>query len=454
MVMNKTLKRYFKGTKAVSAATAAVALTTLINTQSAMAQVLDRVAAVVNEDVVMLSEVNERLKSIQRQFAGNEAQLPPQEILLNQIIDRLVIESLQLSMARRAGLDYSDQEVDQSIARIAAGNNMNPDQFRQALAADGQNWAEFRAQVKKEMQLNAVKQGVLSGRVTVTEAEIDNFLRSEEGQLQTADSYRVSHVMLSISSRASNEEIATAETKANEIYERAVKGDDFGSLAITYSNAQDALSGGDLGWRRAGELPTVFADKVVDLSKGDVVPVFRTGAGFHIIKLMDKRGPTKQIVKQTKVRHILVTPNEIRDEEQSLELANDIYKRVENGEDFAALAKEFSDDAGTKQSGGDLGWAMPGQFVPAFEETMGAAKIGETSMPFRSQFGWHILQVEDRRDEDMSERYLRGQAANMIRQRKMDAEQPRWLQELKDDAFIDIRLNKEIDPNQVNDGDA
>ena len=434
MVMNKTLTTYFKSAKAVPATAAAVALTALLSTQSAVAQVLDRVAAVVNEDVVMLSEVNERIKSIERQFSGDTTRLPPRDVLIDQIVDRLIIESLQLAMAKRAGLDYSEQEVAQSIARIAAGNQMNTEQFKQAVVAEGQSWAEFRAQVKKEMRLNAVQQGVLSGRVSITDAEIDNFLRSEEGKLQTADSYRVSHIMLALNSRANSDETAAAETKANEIYQRASSGEDFASLAITYSNAQDALKGGDLGWRRAGELPTVFADKVSDLEPNTVAPVFKSGSGYHIVKLVDRRGASKQIVQQTKVRHVLITPNELRDEEASLKVANDVYKRLQDGEDFTAVAKEMSDDPGTKQSGGDLGWAMPGQFVPEFEQAMADTKDGDLTMPFRTQFGWHVLQVEERRDQDMSKEYLRNQAANMIRQRKMDAEMPRWLQELRDDA--------------------
>jgi len=453
MDMNRTIKTLFKPLN-LRKSTTTLAAAALFTASSTFAQVLDRVAAVVNEDVVMVSEVNERIRSIKAQFKGQEDRLPPDAILIDQIIDRLVIESLQIQMANRANVDYSDEEVNQSIARIAAGNKMNVDQFRQAVESEGQSWAEFRAQVKKEMKLNAVKQGVLQGRVSVSEAEIENFLNSEQGKMQTADSYRVSHILLAVNSRSSAEEKTEAEAKANEIFERASKGEDFGRLAITYSRAQDALQGGDLGWRQAAELPTIFAEKVTDLQAGDVAPVFRSGSGYHIVKVVDRRGPTKQIVKQTQVRHILVAPNDLRDDEASLKLANELYQRLNDGEDFAALAKEHSDDPGSKQSGGELGWAMPGQFVPEFEQTMANAKVGKVAMPFRSQFGWHVLEVMDRRDQDMSDEYLKRQAGNILMQRKMEAETPRWLQELRDDAFIDIRINKQIDgPEKKTDSD-
>lgn len=398
--------------------------------------VLDRTIAVVNNDVIMQSQLTQRLNQIYAQYPKD--QLPPKEILTKQILNQLVQETLELEVAKRAGVTISNQELQQSIENIAKKNKLTPEQFEKKIALDGDT-RMAREQIRREMLLSRVQQGAVNARIKISPQEVKNFLNSDEGKLQTASSYNVAHIIITLPGNATEAQIETAGDKAEKVYKDALAGKDFSELARANSGAGDALKGGQLGWKKIQDLPTLYANKVAKMEVGQVTKPFRSGAGFHILKLQNMQGADAQVVKQTEVRHILIKPNAIRTDEQSQKLLEELRKRIEAGEDFSAIAKEYSEDYGSGAQGGDLGWSMPGTFVPAFEKTMNNTKVGEISEPFRSQFGWHILEVTGRRDQDMSDKYREMMAQNFLKSRKFQDELPRWRQELKDEAYISFK---------------
>lgn len=290
------------------------------------------------------------------------------------------------------------------------------------------------------MLVRQVQQGSVNRRIQVTESEIENFLNSTEGKFWTSPEYQLGHILIAVPSGSSEAEIAELEAKAKALREEALSGADFRRLAVANSSGQNALEGGDLGWRKVAQLPTLFADNVVDLKVGDVTEPFRSGAGFHLIKLHDQRGGGEVLIEQTKARHILIKTNEVVNDTEAFDKLIELREQILAGADFAELAKEHSEDLGSALQGGDLGWANPGQFVPAFEETMAQLKPGEMSQPFRSQFGWHLMQVLERRQQDMSDTMIKNQAANLLRSRRFEEELQVWLQEIRDEAYVELKL--------------
>ncbi len=406
----------------------------------AQTQILDRVVAIVDEDLVLESELNERTASVVDRLRAQYGQLPPMEVLQKQILEQLIVERVQLQMASRYDIVISDGEIDQAIGRILANNNITLDQLIQDLNRQGMTMEQLRKQVSRDLAINHLQQGVVNGRIRVTDQEIDNFLASTDGKFATSPDYRLSHILISVSGSADPAMVSAAEKEADEIYQRLQAGADFSQMAISHSNDQNALQGGDIGWRKLAQLPELFARQLIDLKVGDVSKPFRSGAGFHLIKIVDQRGGGEQLVEQTKARHILVKVTEIMDDNQAQAKLRELKARIEQGEDFAKLARENSEDTGSMLSGGDLGWAMPGMFVPIFEETMAHSDIGEVSEPFKSQFGWHILQVQERRKQDMSEQMKRNQAANLIRSRRFDEEFQLWLTQIREEAYVEIKI--------------
>ncbi|NVK11902.1 MAG: peptidylprolyl isomerase [Gammaproteobacteria bacterium] len=406
----------------------------LVASTHAIARPLDRVIVVVNDDVIMQSQLDDRVGQILAQYPAD--QLPPREELETQVLNRLVEETLELEVARRASLNVSDREVMEAIGRIAAGNGQNLDQLQQAIEASGQTIYSFREQIRREMTLNRVQEGAVNARIEVTPQEIANFLASDEGQNYTATNYNVAHILLETPPDSTAEQLNTIAQEAQYVHELASSGESFEQLARSYSDAPDGLEGGNLGWRRVEQLPTLFANYVQNMEVGEITQPFRSGAGYHILTLLEKRGAEDQVIIQTEVRHILLKPNAIRSSEASLEEITELRQQVLDGADFGELAREFSEDYGSARLGGSLGWSNPGSFVPQFEAAMGTLEIDEISEPIQTQFGWHILQVTGRRDQNMSERFLEMQAENFLRSRKFYDELPRWRQELRDDAFI------------------
>ena len=373
----------------------------------------------------------------QSQKSGTKA--PPQEILLQQVLDRLISERLQLTIGYGAGIRISDEELNQAMARIAAGNKLTMEEYFAQVHAQGSTVAVVREQIRNEMTIMRVQQGKVMRRIRISEQELDNFLNSEEGRFLTSPDVNVGQILLSVPTGTSLEDADLILARALDLQAQAVGGTDFRELAIANSADQSALQGGDLGWRKMAQLPGVFIDAVEKMEVGQISDPIRSGAGYHLLKLYELRGGGEQLIEQHFARHILVKPNQIRDEATTLELLNSLRDRALAGEDFAVLAKEFSEDTGSALNGGELGWSTPGMFVPEFEQTMDSIAIDEISAPFSSQFGWHILQVTDRRDEDFSTNILRNRAQNMLRERKYEEELQVWLQEIRDEAFIEIK---------------
>lgn len=407
---------------------------------SAQVQELDRIVAIVDEDVITATQLVERMQFIQRQFEANDMELPPRDTLMSQLLERLVLDSLQLQMGERAGIRIADEELTRAIQGIAQQNGMDMAAFRQALAEDGMTYREFRDQIRREMIIARVQQNRVNDRIYISPQELQNFLDSPVGRAATADDYRVGHILLAVADDAEPGAVEEAEAQAREIVAELRDGADFARMAVAHSAGQRALEGGDLGWRKAGQLPSLFADAVLGKEAGTVLDPIHSSSGIHIIKVLDKRGASNTMVQQTRARHILIEPSEIRSEAEAKALADDIRARIENGESFADLAREYSDDPGSALSGGDLGWTMPGQMVPAFEEKMNASEIGEVSDPFKSRFGWHILEVTDRREADMSDEYRERQAMRILRDRRFDEELQSWLREIRDEAYVEIRI--------------
>ena len=407
---------------------------------AAQVQKLDRVVAVVDDDVVMASELQQRLNTIIGQIQAQKVQAPPIEILRRQVLEQLIIERLQLQMAARAGVTISEAELDQAIARVQQNAGVSPEQFRERLSADGMSMKSFRQQIRQELLIRRVEQGSVNRRIQITDQDIDNFLRSKEGEFWKSPQFELGHILIPVSSSAPSNEVTKAREKAEQLTEQARGGADFRRLAIANSAGQNALSGGDLGWRKTVELPSLFADALEGLKVGDVTKPFRSDAGFHLLKIHAQRGSNEQVVEQTKVRHILVKTSAILNDDQAYNKLIELRQQILDGADFGEVARENSEDIGSMLSGGDLGWSMPGQFVPEFTQAMNSTPVGEISMPFRSQYGWHILQVEGRRQQDMTDQYIRNQAANLLRNRRYEEELQNWRREIRDEAYVDIKL--------------
>ena len=403
-------------------------------------ELIDRVVAVVDSGVIMESQLNSRVEEILIRLKNDKAELPPLNLLEEQVLDRLIIEEIQLQLADRAGIKISDSELNQTLSRVSSQNNLSLEEFRLKLEAEGTSYKSFRDTIKKELIIQRVQRGKVGAKIDISEQELENFINSEEGRTQLAEQYNVQHILLSVKSGLSEIEIEAIENEAVSLLERLKNGESFEKLAASYSAGQKALEGGFLGWRTSAELPSLFAEVVTGLTVGEVAQPVRSGAGFHILKLTEKRGNTVKFLDQTLARHILVQPSEIRTENQAEILINDIFKRLKEGEDFKQLARQFSEDPGSKMDGGELGWSNPGDYDPAFEMTLNATEIGQLSEPVKSSFGWHIIEVMDRRNEDVSQEEQKNRAYQIIFKRKFDQELQSTLIELRAEAYVDIKL--------------
>lgn len=401
---------------------------------------LDYIVAVVDDDVVLASELVSRLDSVRKQMKAANIELPPNEVLVNQLLERLIMETIQLQMGERAGVRIDDESLTKALQGIAAQNQMSLEQFTQALAQDGIDYREFREDVRREMVIARVQRSRVNSRVYISDEEIDAFLASPLGRAALSDEYRVGHILLAIDDEAETGAVEAAEAKAQEIYEALRNGADFRQMAIANSADSRALEGGDLGWRKAGELPSLFAERVVELDVGETAQPIRSGSGFHIIQLLDKRGAGTEVVEQTLVSHILVKPSEIRSEEETKALIDDIYARIQKGEKLEDLARQYSEDPGSGLAGGDLGWSEPEKFVPEFADVMRTLAVDQVSEPFKTQFGWHVMQVRGRREHDMTEEARRNLAIRALHSRRFEEELQEWLREIRDEAFVEIRL--------------
>jgi peptidyl-prolyl cis-trans isomerase SurA len=403
-------------------------------------QELDAIVAVVDDDVVLASELLARLTMVRESIARQNMQAPSDDVLVSQLMERLIVESIQLQQAERRGLTIDDETLTRAVAGVAEQNNMTLDQFREVLANDGMPYTEFREQIRREMVLARLQRGLVNRRIHISDQEIDDLLESPYYRQLLSDEFRVGHILLAVSDDAPTETVRRAQEKADLLVTQLRDGAEFSEIAIANSAGARALEGGDLGWRRAGELPTLFSDLVLKMEPGETAEPIRTGSGFHIIKLLEQRGAGMQRAEQYLARHILVRPSEIRTEEETEALINEIYQELVAGGDFEALAKLHSEDPGSALNGGDLGWAETDQFAPEFAYNVNNTPVGTLSKPFSTEYGWHVVEVLDHREEDMSDEARRNMAMQILHQRRFDEELQVWLQEIREEAFVEVRL--------------
>lgn len=402
---------------------------------------LDGIAAIVNEGVVLKSQFDEQLKTITERAAEQGMQLPPPAILEEQILERLILNEIQLQRAQRIGLAVSDAMLNDSIRRIAEQNGGRFEDMPALLAKDGVNYADFRRSLRDEITLEQLRRIEVAQSIVVTDREIEQCIIDLETNVVVNSDWELSHILLPINNSAAGDEQAATEQLANEIYARLQDGADFRELAVRYSKGPTALEGGSLGPMRGQSVPTLFAEILPGMKAGDISEPFRRGSSYHIVKVDNLKSAVEQSqVNQVKVRHILITPNEVIDDETAKQRLDESLEKIRAGEDFGEQAKLLSDDPGSANLGGDLGWSGPGTFVPEFEAVVAQSELGVVSEPFRSQFGWHILEVLDRRVYDNTEDLKKRNCDIRIRNSKMEEETVLWMQRLRDEAFVDSRI--------------
>jgi len=403
---------------------------------------IDRIVAVVNDDVIVHSEMQARLQTVIAQLGKSGVPAPPKDVLEKQVLEQLILDRLQLQLAAVTGIRIDDDSLNRQVADIAQKNNLSLREFRDVLERDGYDFAAFREEIRSELIKSRVQRRQIQDRVQITDRDIDNYLATREKQGGNNPEYRVGHILIAVPDGASPEELAEARDEAEDIIARLNAGANFGRTAAAESDGRQALEGGDLGWRKAEELPTLFESVVPKLDKGALSDVIRSSSGFHIVKLLDVRGAERLVINQTHARHILIKTTEIISADQVRSRLRVLRSRILNGADFNELARASSDDGGSAVKGGDLGWLSPGDTIPPFEKSMDALAVGDISKPFETQFGWHIVQVIGRRDRDSTEEVQRAKAAEILRDRKVDEELQSWFRQIRDEAYIEYRLDE------------
>jgi peptidyl-prolyl cis-trans isomerase SurA len=403
---------------------------------------LDRIIAVVDDDVVMRSELDQQLTRIRNELRQNGSELPPTSVLERQVMERLILEKIQLQLAEQAGVQVTEENLDQAIDDIAKKNNLTLPAFKDILRADGYDFDRFRGDIRQEIILAKLRREEVDRKIQVSEREIENQLSNENVGVTNDIEYKVSHILIAIPPNAADSARSAAREKSDLLIQRLQEGADFGDLAVAMSDGQDALDKGDLGWRKLEEIPSLLADAVRTLDVGAYSGVITSPNGLHVVKLVDRRNGEKIMVDQTKVRHILITPSELVSEDDALERLRQLRLRLESGDDFASIARTHSDDRGSALEGGDLGWVSTGQMVPEFEEVMLATEPGQISAPFRSEFGWHILQVLERRSYDGTDEIRRAKAREAIMARKREEAYQEWQRRLRDEAYVELRIEE------------
>jgi peptidyl-prolyl cis-trans isomerase SurA len=401
---------------------------------------LDRVAAVVNEGVVLSSEVDEQIALVSERLKTQGLEMPPETVLRQQVLERLVLQEIQMQRAQRAGIRINDENLNQALGEVAQRNGIPLAQLPEALTQQGLDYASYRESVRREMTLQVLQQRDVIQRINVSPRELDQFLEKQKNRPSELNEYNLSHILIAVPQEGTPQQLDEASRRAADVGQRARSGEDFAKLAVAYSNSQTALEGGALGWRKGPEIPTVLADLVVGLKPGEVSEPLRTPSGYHIVRLNEVRGNDQQVViRQTRARHILLKPTEIQDDATVRQRLLDARERILKGEDFAVLAKTLSEDPGSAAEGGDLGWSAPGNFVPEFDRMLESLTENEISQPFRTQFGWHVVQLLGRRDYDNTEELRRQRAFLQLRESKADEETELWLRRLRDEAYVDIK---------------
>ncbi|MDD9894136.1 MAG: peptidylprolyl isomerase [Gammaproteobacteria bacterium] len=420
---------------------AATAMLALTSNAHAAPQKLEGIIALINDEVVLTSELDDAVTNIQAQFKQNGGQLPPISVLQQKVLERLVLVKLQLQRASQMGINISESQLNQALTNIAQRNNMSLADFAKALRKDGLSYLDFRNSVREELTVTQLRRRMVDSRIQVTEREIDDALATLSAQARADQSYRLQHILISSPEAASPELLETKRARALELIERLQNGEEFEQLAVAYSDGQNALEGGDLGWRKLTEVPSLFVDALNTLKVGEhTVEPIQSPSGFHLLRLAETRGNYDNRIQEVKARHILVQVNQVVSDSTARATLRTIQDRLDNGDSFADLAKEYSDDSGSKDKGGDLGWQDPTNFVDGFEDAVRTLPLNKISPPVRSQFGYHIIEVLERRERDATEELRRLEVRNDIANRKLQEETQLWQRRLLDEAYIEYRL--------------
>ena len=408
---------------------------------STTGDMLDGIAAIVNEGVVLKSELNMQTEAISKRATDQGMRLPPPSILQEQVLESLIMKRIQLQRADRIGIQISDQMLNGAIAGVAEQNGFKFEDMPRVLEADNISYLVYRREMREQLILDQLKRIDVVGRISVAPREIEQCLADLEDNVVANSEYNLSQIFISVADARTAEDYAEAETEAGYVHTQLQNGADFAEMAIRYSDRENALDGGGLGWRKGDQLPTIFSDVVGPMSAGDFSKPIRAVSGYHIVRVNDLRGVSQRSeIEQMRIRHILITPNEIIDDETAKQQLEDAIMQIKSGDDFGELAKLLSDDPGSANEGGEMGWSSPGGFVPEFEEVANNAKISEVSEPFKSRFGWHILEVMDRRTHDNTEEIKESSCVQRVRNGKLDEETELWMRRIRDEAFVDIRI--------------
>lgn len=401
---------------------------------------VDQIAAVVNDEVITRGELEQRYQTAMQQLRRQNIQMPPRNLLLAQTLERMITERALLQHAKSTGTRVDPIQIDRAIQRIASQNGMNVDELRAALARDGISFERFRENIVNEILVTRARERQVESKLNVSDAEIDSYLQTQSS-LDQGDEFNISHILVAVPENASPEQIQERRARAQNIIDELNKGADFAQLSATYSDAPNALDGGGLGWRNAGQIPELFMNALRDMQPGAVSEPVKSPNGFHILRLNDRRGMnTTTVVTQTRVRHILIKPSEITSEADAINRLNQVRERIEHGgEKFETLARQFSEDTGSAAKGGELSWVNPGDTVPEFERAMNALKPGELSQIVQSPFGWHLIEVMERRQQDVTAERQRLLARQAIRERKLDEAVEDWVRQVRDQAYVELR---------------
>ena len=422
-------------TKTLTTAVTALCLSASI----AAASVLDRIVAVVDSGVVLQSDIEQRINDLSTQAASRGDRLEVTEALREQILERLILEQAQIEIAKRNGLQIDDARINETLSQIANNRGTDLLGLRQAIEAEGKSFAVFRAQIERELLINAVREREVRSRIRISDGELDRFLETTGGQISTAPELLLSQIVIGLPNRPSPEQIQAAQDSALQIREALIQGASFGQLAVRFSDAPEASQGGDLGWRNILELNPVFADALRDAQKNTLIGPIRSPGGFHLIAVRDRRGDQSVVVTEYNARHILVKPDAVRSPTKARELAQNIRRELENGADFADLARRFSEDPLSAAKGGDLGWVRADQLVPGFANAMTALPVNTLSDVTESRFGFHLIAVLATREADISDEQLRNRARRILTERKFSQELDSWLRQVRADAFVELK---------------
>lgn len=404
---------------------------------------LDRIVAVVEDNVILASELHRKVEAIKRGLAQSKAQLPPDEILARQVLERLIVEKIQLHLAEKAGIRVDDETLQQAVQQIAQRNKISPEELRRSLREEGIEYADFIEQIRGEIAVQRFRAGQVNSQIKISDREVQHWLDTQShGGVGHDTEFLLGHILIATPRAAAPAAVQKARERAERLMEELKQGLDFKKASLSSSDSPQALSGGDLGWRKLSQMPTLLADVAAKMKEGDIEGPIRSPSGFHIVKLLGIKGGSAERIVKTHVRHILIKPNEVLSDEDARDKLEKLKARIEAGDDFATLARGHSDDKGSAIKGGDLGWVQPGALVPEFEDAMSHLDINQLGNPVQSQFGWHLIQVLEREESDDTDELLKKQAREELFKRKVEEETELWMRRIRDEAYVEIRLGE------------